>query len=115
MSRAVLVVEAGETSGALITSNFALEQGRDVLAVPGSILAAGCIGTNRLIQQGAKLVQGVEDILEELNITSVGEQLAFRAVTPDDPVESSVLDLLTGEPVHVDDIVRQLALPASGV
>ncbi len=115
MSRAVLVVEAGETSGALITSNFALEQGRDVLAVPGSILAAGCLGTNRLIQQGAKLVQHVDDILEELNVASVGEQLAFRAIAPDDPIERSVLDVLTGEPVHVDEIVRQLAVPVNGV
>jgi DNA processing protein len=115
MSRSVLVVEAGETSGALITANYAAEQGRDVLAVPGSILAPGCVGTNRLIQQGAKLVQSVDDILEELNVVSVGEQLAFRAVAPDDPVESSLLDVLTAEPVHVDEIVRGLAVPAGAV
>jgi len=115
MSRAVLVIEAGETSGALITANFAVEQNRDVLAVPGSILAAGSIGTNRLIQQGAKLVQSVDDILEELNVASVGEQLAFRAIAPDDPIERTLLDVLTAEPVHIDEIVRQLAVPVAGV
>jgi DNA processing protein len=115
MCRSVLVVEAGETSGALITASYALEQGRDVLAVPGSILAPGCVGTNRLIQQGAKLVQSVDDILEELNVVSIGEQLAFRAIAPDDPIESSLLDVLTAEPVHVDEIVRVLAVPASSV
>jgi DNA processing protein len=115
MSRAVLVVEAGDTSGALITANYAVEQGRDVLAVPGSILAPGCVGTNKLIQQGAKLVQSVDDILEEMNVVSVGEQLAFRAIAPDDPIESSLLDVLTAEPVHVDEIVRGLAAPAGAV
>jgi len=115
MSRAVLVVEAGETSGALITATYAGDQGRDVLAVPGSIMAAQCVGTNRLIQQGAKLVQDVNDVLDELQVTTVGQQLAFRALTPDDPVERSVLDILTGEPLHVDEIVRQLGLPTATV
>ncbi len=115
MSRATLVVEAGETSGALITATYAVEQGRDVLAVPGSIFASGCIGTNRLIQQGAKLVQGVEDIFDELNVTTVGQQLEFRALAPDDPVERSLLAVLTGEPTHVDEIVRLVDLPVSTV
>ncbi|HEX5414311.1 MAG TPA: DNA-processing protein DprA [Chloroflexota bacterium] len=115
MSRAVLVVEAGETSGALITATYAGDQGRDVLAVPGSILAPGCVGTNRLIQQGAKLVQDVNDVLDELNVQTVGQQLAFRALTPEDPVERSLLDILTGEPVHVDEIVRKVGLPTATV
>jgi DNA processing protein len=115
MTRSTLVVEAGETSGALITANFAVEQGRDVLAVPGSILADGCIGTNRLIQQGAKLVQTVNDIFDELNVATVGQQLEFRLVAPEDPVERSILQLLSGEPSHVDEIVRQLGLPVATV
>lgn len=115
MSRLTLVVEAGETSGALITANFALEQGRDVLAVPGSILAPGCVGTNRLIQQGAKLVQDAEDILSELDVVAVGRQLEFRAIAPVDPVERSLLDLLSGEPLHIDEIVRQANLPVASV
>ena len=115
MTRSTLVVEAGETSGALITATFAVEQGRDVLAVPGSILAEGCVGTNRLIQQGAKLVLDVNDIFDELSIATVGQQLEFRAVAPDDPTERSLLSLLTGEPSHVDEIVRQLGLPVATV
>jgi len=115
MSRAVLVVEAGETSGALITATYAGDQGRDVLAVPGSILSPGCVGTNRLIQQGAKLVQDVNDVLDELNVQVVGQQLAFRALTPEDPVERSLLDVLSGEPLHVDEIVRKVGLPTATV
>lgn len=115
MSRATLVVEAGETSGALITANFALDQGRDVLAVPGSIFSPGCVGTNRLIQSGAKPILDVNDIFEELDVVTVGQQLEFRAVAPDDPVERSLLDVLTGEPTHVDEIVRRLALPVASV
>lgn len=115
MTRLTLVVEAGESSGALITANFALEQGRDVLAVPGSILAAGCVGTNRLIQQGAKLVQDAEDILDELDVATVGRQLEFRTLVPEDPIERSLLDVLTGEPLHIDEIVRQVNLPVATV
>lgn len=115
MSRATLVVEAGQTSGALITANFALDQGRDVLAVPGSIFAPGCVGTNRLIQSGAKPILDVDDILEELDVVTVGQQLEFRAVAPDDPVERSLLEVLTGEPTHVDEIARRLALPVANV
>ncbi len=67
LSLGVLVTNAGKSSGALITADFAAEQGRDVFAVPGSILTQGSLGPNRLIQDGAKLVSMVEDILEELN------------------------------------------------
>jgi len=61
-------------SGALITADLALEQNRDVLAVPGSVLSPASQGTNRLIQQGAKLVQNCQDILEELNLRAVAQQ-----------------------------------------
>ncbi|MFQ5953346.1 MAG: DNA-processing protein DprA, partial [Candidatus Omnitrophota bacterium] len=68
MSKGVVVVEAARKSGAMITMNFALEQGREVFAVPGRVDSHTSGGTNKLIQEGAKLVTGVEDILEELNI-----------------------------------------------
>ena len=78
LSLGVLVTEAGTRSGALITVDFAAEQGRDVFAVPGSVLNKGSKGTNALIQDGAKVVLGPEDILVELNLTMVSEQAEVR-------------------------------------
>ena len=74
LSKGVLVVEAGVESGAMITAKYALDQNRDVFAVPGSIFSATSEGCNRLISQGAKLVTKSSDILEEWNLVSVKSQ-----------------------------------------
>ena len=111
-----LVTQAGEGSGALITAYFALEQGREVFAVPGSVLDRACSGTNRLIQQGeAKLVTKVEDILEELNLTMVSEQAEIRAAVPQNQTEGLLLQHLCEEPVHVDELQRASGLPIGQV
>jgi DNA processing protein len=115
LSKGVIVVEAGEVSGALITTDFAAEQGRDVFAVPGSIRAPTARGTNRLIQQGAKLVTSVGDVLEELNMVMVSEQRTARAVLPADETEAKLLACLSAEPAHIDDVGAQAGLPISQV
>ncbi|MBK9054769.1 MAG: DNA-protecting protein DprA [Chloroflexi bacterium] len=106
LSLGVVVIEAGEKSGALITARFAAEQDRDVFAVPGPINSAASWGTNRLIQEGAKLVMRVEDILEELNLFMMAEQVAIQAVVPDTPEEAVLLHHMSRQPVHIDELVR---------
>ena len=99
-----------------MTVTHALEQNRDVFAVPGSALSERSNGTNWLIQQGAKLVLDVEDILEELNIAGLGAQLGLSAPTPDPgTVESQLLKMLRTEPVHMDEITRRSGEPSSVV
>src|SRR2546423_9228304 len=85
MSLGVLVVEAGEKSGALITVGFALDQGRDVFAVPGPITSRQSEGTNKLLKQGAKCVTSARDILEDLNIDMVTEQVEAARALPANP------------------------------
>ena len=110
-----VVVEAGLGSGALITADFAAEQGREVFAVPGNVFNKGSRGTNQLIQQGAKLVCNVADVLEELNLTMVSEQAQARAVIPENETEALLLDHLSAEPVHVDQLRRVVQLPIAQV
>jgi DNA processing protein len=115
LSLGVVIVEAAQRSGALITADYAAEQGREVFAVPGNMFNRASKGCNRLIQQGAKLVLDVEDILEELNLTMVAQQLELQAIVPENETESLLLSFLSGDPLHVDEIVRQAAMPTSEV
>ncbi len=115
LSLGVLITEAGRDSGALITADYAAEQGRDVFAVPGSILSAGCAGTNRLIQDGARPVLDAADILQELNLTMVAEQKEARQALPTTETEALILSHLSAEPVHVDDLTRAVGLPVAQV
>jgi DNA processing protein len=115
LAKGVVIVEAGEVSGALITADFAAEQGRDVFAVPGNIHQRSSLGTNKLIQQGAKMVIGVADILEELNLALVTEQRTARAALPADATEQRLLACLSAEPVHIDELGAQMELPISQV
>lgn len=110
MSLGVLVVEAGERSGALITAHQAVEQNREVFAIPGSILSPASQGTNRLIQEGAKLVRDYADILQELNLTIVVQQAEIQEFSPANEVESAILKQLGAEPNHIDEICRHSGL-----
>jgi DNA processing protein len=115
MSMATVVVEAGETSGALITAQFAVDQGREVFAVPGNILAAQSKGTNRLIAQGAHPMLSGRDLLDVLNLRRVTEQREVRKILPGNEIEAKLLSVLTHEPLHMDDIRNQTGLPIERV
>lgn len=115
LSLGVVVVEAGERSGASITAQFALEQGREVFAVPGNVNSPASRGTNRLIQQGAKLITSAEDVLEELNLSMVFEHTAAQQALPETAEEAALFEYLSGEPVHVDALSRATGLSSQEV
>jgi DNA processing protein len=116
LSLGVLVIEGGVDSGALITARNAIDQNREVFAVPGSIYSPGSVGTNKLIREGeARLVTKAEDILEELNLTVTAQQLELPQVTVADPTEAAILKVLSSQPTHIDEVQRASGLPISAV
>ena len=125
LSLGVVVVEAAKDSGALITANFAAEQGRTVFAVPGKVSSATSSGTNELIRDGACLIQSVDDILQELSIKeiktvseegrgAIDEKISrqtkayiYNALTDD---ERRIYKNLSDEPIHVDEILEKTGM-----
>lgn len=112
LSLGVLIMEGAIQSGARITADYALEQGREVFAVPGTILRQSSAGPNYLIQNGAKLVTQANDILEELNLTMIAHHTEARAVIPDNEVEAVLLEQLSTDPIHIDDLGQATGLSA---
>lgn len=115
LSLATVVVEAGEKSGALITAEFAVEQGRDVFAVPGSILAAQSQGTNRLIEQGARPLLKMSEILEALKLDQIPAKQQARKLAPVSGDEQRLLSHISSEPVHIDQLCELTGLPITDV
>jgi DNA processing protein len=116
LSLGVLVVEGDVKSGALITANFALDQGREVFAVPGSIFSPQSRGPNQKIQRGeAKLVLKVDDVLEELNLKTAPQQMELKQLIPATDTEMDLLRHITKEPVHIDEVCRESGLPVATV
>jgi len=119
LSLGVLVTEAARNSGALITVDFALEQGREVFALPGRIDACGSMGANQLLKQGAKLVTCCDDILEELNldIPNMGEQNspAIKQNILCEKEQGMLYNYITQAAVSIDDLVEKTSLTSSQI
>jgi DNA processing protein len=115
LSLGVLVTEAPARSGALITAGSALNQGREVFAVPGGIFSPGGAGVNRLIQEGAHPVTNVNDILTSLNLFMIPQQIEAQAILPANAEERTLLDLLDHEARHIDELTRASGLAAQTV
>ena len=107
LSLGVLIIESAQSSGTLITAKFALEQNREIFAVPGSIFSKTSKGTNNLIRLGAKLVTKVEDITEELNLNSLLKFEKRDQITPDNDEEALILENLSpDQPLHIDQLAK---------
>ena len=118
-SHGILVVEAGLNSGALITASQAVEQGRSVYAVPGHINAPSAMGSNRLIQQGAKLVMSANDILDDLQVllpdTKPSPEAAVRPLPPLSEEERRIYDAINSSETPIDQIAAKCDLPSGTV
>ncbi|MDP3998130.1 MAG: DNA-processing protein DprA [bacterium] len=114
-SLGVLVTEAAQDSGSLITASDAAEQGREVFAVPGPITSPMSAGTSELIQKGAKLVHSVQDILDELNLKQRSAQLLAREIVAENPEEEKIIATLRNGPSHIDEIIKQTKLETATV
>lgn len=105
-----VVVEAEEKSGTLITANLAVDFNREVFAVPGSIFSPASQGANQLIKRGAKMITGVQDILEELNLEKIKQEKVIKELIPDSLEEELIIKILSSEAIHIDRIIKATKL-----
>ncbi|MFA5318128.1 MAG: DNA-processing protein DprA [Patescibacteria group bacterium] len=110
LSLGTLVIEASIKSGASITAKLALEQGREVFAVPGNIFSPNCEGTNKLIKEGAKPVVSAEDIMESLSLENIENFVEAQKLVPQTPEEEKILSSLSRESIHINQLARTVKL-----
>lgn len=113
LSLAVLVIEAKEKSGSLITADYAVKQNKKLFAVPGQIYSPNSAGPNKLIKNGAKLITTAADILEELGLSHL--EVKYDDIKADNQNEGLIINVLKDEPLHVDKIIEKTQLAASVV
>lgn len=104
LSDIVIIVEAGTRSGSLITANCALDQGKDVMVVPGSVFSEQSQGTNRLIRDGANPFTSIDDIYSTLGIKRKNNSKEVKILRS--TYEDKILNILSDSPLHIDDIIR---------
>ena len=115
LSIGTLIVEATEKSGTFLTANHALDQGRQIFAIPGPIYSPQSAGPNKLIKMGAKLVANTNDILEDLNLKLATQQQEARQIIPDSEEEKLILETLAAESIHIDKIIAATKLDTAVV
>lgn len=107
LSSLVIVIEAGEKSGSLITAGLALDQGRDVMSVPGSIFKNQSKGTNKLIREGSYVFTEIKDVFEVLGLNYKSEVKCKKVLDMSNEIERRIYNVLSDEPMHIDDIFRR--------
>ncbi|OGF26229.1 DNA protecting protein DprA [Candidatus Falkowbacteria bacterium RIFOXYB2_FULL_47_14] len=115
MTLGTIVIEAGERSGALITARYALEQNREVFAVPGNIYSPVSVGPNNLIKAGAKPVTTASEIMETLDLTRINTYIENKKIMPASREEEIILANITYEPQHIDELIRLTGLDTARI
>ncbi len=115
LSLATIVVEAGYKSGAVITARAALDQGRDVFAVPGEIFRKSAAGANQLLADGAGVALSADEVLAALDLSRLAEENAARRALPSDPAEAELIERLADGALQIDDLARAVDQPVAEV
>lgn len=115
MSLGTMVIEAGEGSGALITAQCSVDNNRELFTIPQNITSSTSVGTNSLLKTGAHPVTSAQDVIDALDLQDVKKFIANKEIIPDSPTEAKLLEHLSREPIHVDNLVKKTGLDSPTV